>query len=138
MFSEPIPETGTPPLSALIDPREPDARTSPAPDRLLSARDVTEILPRRRRGRKLHVATVHRWWTTGYRGVVLGCVRIGNQRFTSMASLESFIRRMSELDRRASPGETSGRDAAPPTAAPASNLAERRRRVRCELERNGL
>jgi hypothetical protein len=38
---------------------------------------IIGYVPRRRRGRKTSVSTVHRWATHGLRGVVLESIRVG-------------------------------------------------------------
>ncbi|MEZ6070951.1 MAG: DUF1580 domain-containing protein [Pirellulales bacterium] len=48
-------------------------------------------LPRRRRGKRPHVSTLHRWGTTGLRGVRLETIRVGGSRCTSMQALQRFF-----------------------------------------------
>src|SRR4051812_22483214 len=52
-------------------------------------------LPRRRRGRKAAVSTLHRWATRGLRGVVLETLQVGGTKCTSLAALQRFFDRLS-------------------------------------------
>lgn len=52
-----------------------------------------KFLPRRRRGAKPHLATLHRWATHGSHGVVLETVRIGSTLCTSVEAVVRFIER---------------------------------------------
>ncbi len=54
--------------------------------------------PRRRNGKKLHAATVHRWAQQGVRGIRLAVVQCGGTRCTTIGALEDFLRRLSEID----------------------------------------
>ena len=104
---------------------------------LISARDVAEIVPPRRRGRRLHRSTFHRWCTRGQDGVVLESIWIGGQRFTTVEALRSFFARLTDARRTGSPGERG--EPAPPHAArvdsPVARDAERHRRVEAALLR---
>jgi hypothetical protein len=55
--------------------------------------DVPKLpwLPRRRRGRRLHVATVFRWCMIGIRGHRLEYVQLGGCRVTTEAALQRFF-----------------------------------------------
>jgi hypothetical protein len=48
-------------------------------------------VPRRRRGRKTSVATLHRWAVHGLRGVVLETLQVGGTKCTSLAALQRFF-----------------------------------------------
>jgi hypothetical protein len=52
--------------------------------------------PRRRKGRKIHVSTFHRWATVGCRGVVLETIQIGGTRCTSLEALQRFFERLTD------------------------------------------
>jgi hypothetical protein len=108
---------------------------------LLSARDVTRILPSRQRGRKMHISTVHRWWSRGYKGVVLESIRIGGQRFTSLQALQRFFDRITESTKSARGHHTNPSHYNPtseqvPTAT--GNRSARQQRVEMELDALGL
>jgi len=53
-------------------------------------------LPRRRRGRKVHVSCLYRWSTAGCRGVVLESIQVGATRCTSREALQRFFERLSQ------------------------------------------
>jgi hypothetical protein len=57
-------------------------------------RQIANELPRRRGGRKTHVATLYRWATAGCRGVVLESIQIGGTRCTSREALQRFFERL--------------------------------------------
>ena len=52
--------------------------------------EAARRLPIRRRGKPLHVNTLHRWAHKGCRGVVLETVMIGGTRCTSVEALRRF------------------------------------------------
>lgn len=119
---------------------EPSEGISFADEDLLSAKQVAELLPPRRLNRRLHVSTVHRWWTYGYRGVRLESIRIGGQRFTSLQALQRFFDRLSQADenlslapsRPLSTGDLGRRH------VPARRDSVRHRRIEKELDELGL
>jgi hypothetical protein len=53
--------------------------------------DKADSLPRRRRGRKVHVSTLYRWATVGCRGVRLETIQIGGTCCTSTEALQRFF-----------------------------------------------
>jgi hypothetical protein len=53
-------------------------------------------LPRRRRRKRIHVSTFHRWANNGLRGVILETIRIGGTRCTSMQALQRFFDALDE------------------------------------------
>jgi len=58
---------------------------------------VIRWLPRRRRGRKLNIATVFRWAQRGLRGVRLETISIGGTKCTSEEALKRFFARLSSF-----------------------------------------
>jgi hypothetical protein len=58
---------------------------------VITFQEATEIMPRRRRGRKPHISTLYRWSTSGCRGVVLDTVQVGATRCTSREALQRFF-----------------------------------------------
>jgi hypothetical protein len=64
---------------------------------VVSLTEATTLLPRRRGGRKCHVATLYRWSIAGCRGVILETLQIGGTRCTSKQALARFFRRLSEI-----------------------------------------
>lgn len=65
-------------------------------ERIVSFSEAAGLLPRRRRGRKPHVATLYRWSDRGCRGVVLETVQVGGTRCTSIEALQRFFDRLSQ------------------------------------------
>ncbi|TWT96934.1 hypothetical protein Pla108_27100 [Botrimarina colliarenosi] len=59
-------------------------------EKLISLREVPDFLPTRR-GKKLHISTVHRWVQKGARGKVLESVLLGGVRYTSLEALVRFM-----------------------------------------------
>jgi hypothetical protein len=57
---------------------------------------ATALVPRRRRGRKASVSTLHRWATRGLRGVVLETLQVGGTKCTSRAALQRFFNALSK------------------------------------------
>jgi len=53
-----------------------------------------KVLPRRRNGRRPHVATFYRWATTGIRGVKLEVIRVGGTLCTSTEAVQRFCDRL--------------------------------------------
>ena len=53
-------------------------------------------LPRRRKGKRPHVATLFRWATVGVRGVVLETLQCGGTRCTSVEALQRFFERCTD------------------------------------------
>lgn len=64
-------------------------------ERVISFTDATAVLPRRRAGRKPHVATLYRWAQKGCRGVRLETIQIGGTKCTSVEALQRFFERLS-------------------------------------------
>jgi hypothetical protein len=58
--------------------------------------EVPNFLPRRRRGRRVHVATLYRWSTVGCRGIVLETIQIGATRCTSKQALDRFFEKLTK------------------------------------------
>jgi hypothetical protein len=80
-----------------------------------------------RLGNRLHVSTVHRWATTGVKGVILESIKIGGQRYTSKEALQRFVERCS-----AGPASSATTTRTPTTRRKAIEKAER------ELDRAGI
>ena len=66
-----------------------------ASETLISLADAAKELPRRRRGRKVHISCLYRWSTVGCRGVVLETLQCGATRCTSREALQRFFERLS-------------------------------------------
>jgi hypothetical protein len=86
------------------------------------------FVPRRRRGKKLNVATVFRWAQQGIAGTKLEVIRFGGTLCTSKSALLEFFRRL-----------TPASDA--PLSQPPRTPVQRQRaseRAACELEKAGI
>ena len=60
---------------------------------VLTFGDAANHLPRRRKGKKTHKATIYRWAMRGYRGVKLETLRVGGTLCTSLEALQRFCER---------------------------------------------
>jgi len=81
-------------------------------------------LPRRRRGRKIHQATIFRWAQHGIHGVRLEVIRVGGTRCTSEAALRRFFAALSAADSICNPSAAAA-PRSPATAGGAHRRAER-------------
>jgi len=89
---------------------------------LLSLRAAAAGLPRRRAGKRPHVATVYRWAKRGLRGVVLETLQVGGTLCTSQEALQRFFEALT------APGRVSA----------ARAVTNDQDRVEAELERHEL
>lgn len=62
-----------------------------ANEHILSLSEAAKILPKRRAGKRPHVATLYRWSTRGLRGVMLEVIQVGATRCTSREALQRFF-----------------------------------------------
>jgi hypothetical protein len=67
------------------------ATDAPALDELIPLKDLAALLPRRRGGKKTHVATLFRWTTCGLHGQRLRFVQVGNTRCSTVAWVFEFF-----------------------------------------------
>ena len=70
---------------------------------LIPLREVPDHLPRLRRGKRVHISTIHRWATRGVRGVVLETVRVGGTLCTTPEMLAGFLVVQSGVPTRSAP-----------------------------------
>ena len=63
---------------------------------------AAKLLPRRRRGRPVAMATLYRWASSGLHGVRLEVVRVGGTTCTTRAALQRFCE---ELTRKTATGQ---------------------------------
>jgi hypothetical protein len=75
-------------------------------EKLISIGEAPAYYP----GKRPHIATVHRHYLRGVRGVKLGTVLVGGRRYTSQEEIERFIAATTAADARPEP---SGADHAP-------------------------
>jgi hypothetical protein len=94
-------------------------------EHIITFPQACDEIPRRRRGRKTHVSTLHRWATAGCKGVVLETIQIGGTRCTSREALQRFFERLSE--RRLLRADV-GTASPPPVSTPQPRTESRRRR----------
>lgn len=71
----------------------------PLAETLITLSAAAKLLPRRRAGRAVHVATMYRWTKIGCRGIVLESTQVGGTRCTSREALRRFMTRLTELGR---------------------------------------
>jgi hypothetical protein len=76
---------------------------------VLTYAQASALLPRRRKGRKIHNSTFHRWATAGCNGVVLETILVGGTRCTSREALQRFFEELT-LKKRAVSSGTGGAD----------------------------
>lgn len=62
-----------------------------ANEKPISFAEAATTLPRRRRGKKPHVATLYRWSKRGISGVRLETIQIGGTRCTSSEAMQRFF-----------------------------------------------
>jgi len=102
-----------------------------AKEELITLKDICQVLPRRRRGRKPAFSTVWRWSLHGVRGVKLETLRVGGTLCTSREAVQRFFEQLSALD-----------DAPPPEQQAAYRTPARRQRAieaaERELEKKGI
>lgn len=60
-------------------------------EQLIPLRDAPALLPRVRRGRKIHAATIYRWVRHGRRGRQLEALQCGGTLCTSVEALQRFF-----------------------------------------------
>lgn len=63
-------------------------------EKLITFTELARRLPRRRRGRPVHVSTIFRWRSPGVRGVKLEATRVGGSWATSWPAFERFCDRL--------------------------------------------
>ena len=69
-------------------------------ERVVTLNEATKHLPRRRAGKGVHVATLHRWANAGSRGVKLETLRVGGTLCTSLEALQRFCERCTDPSSR--------------------------------------
>src|SRR5208282_1925974 len=60
-------------------------------EELLTFTEACDFVPRRRRGTKLHISTLYRWWKKGVRGVRLEVAVCGSSPATTREALRRFF-----------------------------------------------
>jgi hypothetical protein len=59
-------------------------------ENVVSLTEAPRYLPRRRKRKRPHVATMYRWADQGCRGVVLETIQVGGTKCTSIEALQRF------------------------------------------------
>jgi hypothetical protein len=113
------------------------ATDAPALDELISLKDLAALLPRRRGGKKTHVATLFRWTNCGLHGQRLRYVQVGNTRCSTVTWAHEFFTALASKSHSDAPAPTT------PSAAPLATRtpAARRKAIEAadrELERKGV
>ena len=70
---------------------------------VVSLTDAAKQLPRRRAGKRPHVATLYRWASAGVRGIKLETIQVGGTLCTSLEALQRFCDRLSGNDSAEAP-----------------------------------
>ena len=70
-----------------------------ANDEIVTLAEAAKLLPQRRRGKKPHVSTLHRWAGCGLRGIRLETIRIGGTICTSLRALQEFFDQLTANER---------------------------------------
>jgi hypothetical protein len=65
-------------------------------EQVVSLSEATKRLPRRRQGKRPHVATLYRWADRGVHGVKLETLRVGGTLCTSLEALQRFCERCTD------------------------------------------
>lgn len=94
-------------------------------EEVVSLTDATKHLPKRRAGKRPHVATLYRWAQQGVRGVKLETIQVGGTLCTSLEALQRFCERCTDPSSR------------PPPSTPKSREREIKKAER-ELESAGI
>ena len=69
-------------------------------EEVLTLTEAARRLPRRRRGKRPHVATLYRWVQQGVRGVKLEAIQVGGTLCTSLEALQRFCERCTDPSSR--------------------------------------
>ena len=75
-------------------------------EQIVTLSQLAKRLPRRRSGRPVHPATIHRWRNPGVRGVRLECVRIGGIWHTSLEAYQRWVDQLTAIETPGEPGSS--------------------------------
>jgi len=79
-------------------------------EQVVSLSEATKKLPRRRGGKRPHVATLYRWAVRGVRGIKLETLRVGGTLCTSLEALQRFCERCTDPSIATRPSTTKARE----------------------------
>lgn len=79
-------------------------------EEVVSFADAARMLPRRRGGKRPHVATLYRWSQRGCRGVRLETIQVGGTRCTSRQAIARFCAHLSSVEDNAPTGPPTRRE----------------------------
>ena len=65
-------------------------------EKLITLKQAIRMIPKRRRGKRVHISCLYRWTLNGVRGVILESLQVGGTRCTSREALHRFFERLSE------------------------------------------
>lgn len=81
-------------------------------EELVTFKELARSLPRRRKNRPVHYATIHRWRSRGLKGIRLEAVRVGGAWHTSWEAFRRFCDRLTAVESQAElPSAKQGRGA---------------------------
>ena len=92
---------------------------------VVSFAEASKHLPKRRAGKRPHVATLYRWAQQGVRGVKLETIQVGRTLCTSLEALQRFCEQCTD----------------PSSRSPSSTSKSREREIKkteCELAEAGI
>ncbi len=64
-------------------------------EKIISFPEVIARLPRRRKGKSVHLSCVYRWSSKGFKGTVLETIQVGASRCTTVEALTRFLNAIS-------------------------------------------
>lgn len=94
-------------------------------EELIPFRLVPKHLPKRTRGRPVHISAIYRWATRGIRGVRLECLQLPGGRYTSPEALNRFFLRLSRQGHAAQFAPPSPRQRIESDAATLARVAQK-------------
>jgi Protein of unknown function (DUF1580) len=65
---------------------------------IVTMNQAARVVPKRRRGRPAHAATLYRWASRGCRGIKLEFIQVGGSKCTSLQALQRFFDQLSKQD----------------------------------------
>ncbi|NLS97963.1 MAG: DUF1580 domain-containing protein [Planctomycetaceae bacterium] len=95
---------------------------------------VPNVLPQTRKGKRVHHASVYRWWARGVSGIKLETIIISGERYTSREALQQFFEAVTKArDGARESAVTSAKT--PPPKSPAARRKSNRDAERALIQR---